>query len=165
MGVGRRIKEMREKLGLKQSDLAKKIGVTPSAIGNYENEISHPKVDVLYKLFEALDCDANYLFQDMFEEKKDKLLTIAEISLIDKYRILNPHGKKTVDIVLNIEYENSLKEQNKNSSEDTITLPIAARGGKAKPVALSRKEYEEANKKHKDLFEDDDTPIIPLDED
>lgn len=165
MGIGKRIKEARENLNYTQEELAMKIGVTKGAIANYENEVSHPKETILYKLFEALDCDANYLFQDMFEEKKDKLLTIAEINLIDKYRILNPHGKKTVDTVLNIEYENSLKEKNTNSSEDTITLPIVARGGKAKPVTLSKKQYEEANKKHQDLFNDNDTSIIPLDED
>ena len=143
MGIGKRIKEARENLNYTQEELAMKIGVTKGAIANYENEVS----------------------QDMFEEKKDKLLAITEINLIDKYRILNPHGKKTVDTVLNIEYENSLKEKNTNSSEDTITLPIVARGGKAKPVTLSKKQYEEANKKHQDLFNDNDTSIIPLDED
>ena len=64
MGIGKRIKEARERLGLTQCQLADKIGVTPSAITNYEKETSHPKEQVLYKLIDALGVDANYLFQD-----------------------------------------------------------------------------------------------------
>ena len=64
MGIGKRIKEARINKNMKQEDLAKLIGVSPSAIGNYETEISHPKETVLYKLFEALEVDPNFLFQD-----------------------------------------------------------------------------------------------------
>ena len=63
MGIGKRIKEARKLKGLTQTELANMIGVTPSAITNYENETSHPKEPVLYKLFEALGCDANFFFK------------------------------------------------------------------------------------------------------
>ncbi len=43
MGIGYRIKEARENLGFTQTELGKLIGVTGSAITNYENETSHPK--------------------------------------------------------------------------------------------------------------------------
>ena len=43
MGIGRRIREARELAGLTQKELARKIGVTSSAIANYENDTSHPK--------------------------------------------------------------------------------------------------------------------------
>lgn len=71
MGIGNRIKEAREKLGLTQKELGKKIGVTGSSITNYETGVSHPKEEILYKLFDALDCDANYLFQDEMNIKKE----------------------------------------------------------------------------------------------
>lgn len=48
MSFGRRLKERREELGLKQSDLGKLLGVTGSAVGNYENGVSSPKADILY---------------------------------------------------------------------------------------------------------------------
>ena len=64
MSIGTRIKQAREKKGLTRNELAKIVDVTPSAISNYENEISSPKEPILYKLMEALECDANYLFQD-----------------------------------------------------------------------------------------------------
>ena len=51
MGIGKRIKELRERAGLTQEELAQRLGVTPSAVGNYEREVSHPKGNVLYRLF------------------------------------------------------------------------------------------------------------------
>ena len=43
MTIGSRIKELREAANLTQDELAKKVGVTKSAIGNYEQNISSPK--------------------------------------------------------------------------------------------------------------------------
>lgn len=72
MGIGRRLKEAREKAGLTQEELGKLIGVTGSAITNYEKETSHPKEPVMYALFEALNVDPNYLFQDCVNIKDIK---------------------------------------------------------------------------------------------
>ena len=91
MGIGKRIKEAREAVGLTQAELAKLVGVTPSAITNYENEISHPKEPILYKLFSALNCDANYLFQDVV---KIKTLDPQKETLNRNYDALNAEGRK-----------------------------------------------------------------------
>lgn len=64
MSFGSRLKQRRKDMGLKQSELGKLLGVTGSAIGNYENDFSSPKADILYKAFDVLHCDANFLFQD-----------------------------------------------------------------------------------------------------
>ena len=71
MGIGYRIKEAREIQGLTQIELGRLVGVTGSAITNYENETSHPKEPVMYKLIEALKVDANYLFQDCVNLPKE----------------------------------------------------------------------------------------------
>lgn len=49
MSFGSRLRERREILDLKQSDLGKLLGITGAAIGNYENDISTPKADILYR--------------------------------------------------------------------------------------------------------------------
>ena len=67
MKIGEKIFELRRKAGLTQRDLALKIGVTPSAVGNYEQGVSFPREEVLYRLFDALDCSPNELFG--FEEE------------------------------------------------------------------------------------------------
>jgi transcriptional regulator with XRE-family HTH domain len=59
-----RLRERREFLNMSRMELAEKLNITTSAIGNYENGISSPKTEILYNMFRVLDCDANYLFQD-----------------------------------------------------------------------------------------------------
>lgn len=64
MSLGSRMKERREELHVSRAELAAKIGVTPSAIANYENEISSPRPEYMYRLFNSLKCDVTYLLQD-----------------------------------------------------------------------------------------------------
>ena len=71
MGIGNRIREAREKRGLTQKELANQLGITASAVTNYENDTSHPKEPVLYAIMQVLQVDANFLFQDHFAAKKE----------------------------------------------------------------------------------------------
>ena len=64
MSIGNRIKQARKKRGLSRKELAALVGVTPSAITNYETGVSFPKASVLCAMFGALRVDANFLFQD-----------------------------------------------------------------------------------------------------
>lgn len=106
MGIGYRIKEARERLGLTQTELGQKVGVTGSAITNYEKETSHPKEQIIYKLMESLGVDANYLFQDCVNIPKElNNVTLAEFEYIQKYRDLDPHGREIVDYILLKEWE------------------------------------------------------------
>lgn len=101
MSIGKRIKELRESKGLTQDKLAKLIGVTKSAVGNYELDLSGPKEAVLYKLIEVLECDANYLFQDGINiAKKEFNLSPHEQEQIEKYRSLEALDKRVVDGVI-----------------------------------------------------------------
>lgn len=89
MSFGSRLRQKRKEMGLKQSELGELLGVTGSAIGNYENNLSSPKAEILYKAFDVLHCDANFLFQDeMAELKKSSISARAEmeddLSDIDK---------------------------------------------------------------------------------
>ena len=106
MGIGKRIKEARNALGMTQEDLAGLLGVTKGAIANYENETSHPKEPIMYKMFDALQVDANYLFQDVVNiPKKINDITFSEFEHIKKYRDLDDHGKELVDLILDKEIE------------------------------------------------------------
>lgn len=72
MSFSSRLKQRRKELGLTQEDLAKALGVTKGAIGNYESDVSSPRADILYQLFEVLQCDANYLYQDDIKAQDDE---------------------------------------------------------------------------------------------
>lgn len=104
MGIGKRIKEARNALGMTQEELAKLLGVTKGAVANYENETSHPKEPVMYKMFDALNVDANYLFQDVVNiPKKLNDVSFSEFELIKKYRSLDPYGQETVNMIIDRE--------------------------------------------------------------
>lgn len=101
MSLNSRIKERREQLELSRINLAEEIGVTPSAIANYENAVSSPKPEILYKLFVALKCDANYLYQDDLNQLYNAAATPDEFEkLVKVYRALDQQGRNTVDYIL-----------------------------------------------------------------
>lgn len=113
MGLSNRLRERREQLGLTQGEVASLLGITPGAVGNYENGVSTPKADILFKVFDALKCDANYLFQDEMKNltAEDSATPDEMEKLVKKYRELDTHGKKMVDFTLNEEWERSTSDQ------------------------------------------------------
>lgn len=105
MSFGDRLKEARIAKGLKQSELSLKIGLSKGAVSNYEVGISFPTIETLYKLFEILEVDPNFLFQDEIGNNKSNksFLSIKERNLIENYNRLDEHGKELVDTIVNLE--------------------------------------------------------------
>lgn len=102
MSIGSRLKQARLAQGQTQEELAKAVGVTKGAIGNYETGVSSPKESILIKLMDELEVDANFLYQDyvQFETAKGNISSISETlkadeaTLLQAYRSLNSEGKK-----------------------------------------------------------------------
>lgn len=61
--VGNRIKLLRKQKGLKQDELAAAIGVSPSAVSNYEQGTRVPKDETLTALVEILDTTTDYILR------------------------------------------------------------------------------------------------------
>ncbi len=139
MSIGSRIKQRREELGLTQPELAKLIGVSKGSIGNYESGVSSPNEKILFKLFSALKCDANFLYQDDIKITEAENFTCEEKEHIKKYRSLDDHGKYTVNTVLDDEcermqllaqiqkYIDKLSQIQRASENEYVELPVAAR--------------------------------------
>ena len=83
MSFGSRLRQRREQLGMTQQQLADALGITRAAIGNYEQEVSSPKADILYDVFDVLKCDANFLFQDEMSELSAQPVTHPLLQLYD----------------------------------------------------------------------------------
>lgn len=105
MSIGSRIKERREELGYTQPQLAQLVGVSKGTIGNYESNISSPNENILFKLFDVLKCDANFLYQDDIDLENFDKFSSSERQIIKKYRTLDEHGLRIVNLTLNEEYE------------------------------------------------------------
>lgn len=102
MSFASRLRQAREQSGLTQQDLAEKLGITKSAIGNYENGVSSPKWDVLLKIFDVLKVEPNFLYQDSFslETPETNSLTPQQSALLSSFDLLNEEGQqKALDYV------------------------------------------------------------------
>lgn len=78
LNLGLRVKELRMKRGLSQTDLAKLVGVTPSTISQVEANIIYPSLPALLKMAEVLSVDIRSLFEQAVELEKRIIFPAAE---------------------------------------------------------------------------------------
>lgn len=71
--IGNRIKLLREELGLKQDELAKKISVSPSAIGMYERNLREPNNELTLKFADFFNVSVDYLLGKTDSRKPDDI--------------------------------------------------------------------------------------------
>lgn len=136
MSFGDRIRERREQLGLSRPQLAQRLGVSPSAVSNYELGGSFPKEEILLRLFDCLETEPDVLFQDSFRGGS-RVLSGDERELLERYRSLTALGRETVRSVTEAlcAYREDL-EQGKPDRE-TRVIPLyrsPAAAGYAAPV-------------------------------
>lgn len=102
--LGERIKTARESKGYLQSDLAKLIGVKSSGvISNWEKDLNKPDAEKIVKICEVLNVSVSFLLN--YYGKSSFEFTPSEQSLIEKYRLLDPYGQETINIILEREIQ------------------------------------------------------------
>jgi len=136
MSFGSQLKKRRKELGLSRGMVAMRLGVSASAISNYEIDHSFPKEEVLLRLFDCLETDPNTLFRDSFHADS-KVLTRSENILLERYRSLSPSGREAVRTVVEAmcAYRDDVEAEAPKNSPRVIPLyrsPAAA--GYAAPV-------------------------------
>ncbi len=107
--ISKNIGKYREAKGMSQKELAKKLGVVPSRISNWETGANCPTIDILFEVCEILEVSVN----DIYGVYPDTEFVLAydEIDHIKKYRVLDSHGKEMVDFTLLKEWERSMQDQ------------------------------------------------------
>ena len=60
--VGKRLKALRESIGISQAKMAEAIGSTQSSINRYENGQSTPPVELFGRYADYLDVSLDYIF-------------------------------------------------------------------------------------------------------
>lgn len=102
--LGKRIREARENKGLLQTQLAKMIGArSAGVISNWENDLNKPDIDKIIAMCKAMDVSISVLVG--YSAEDEFVCSPSEQRIIEKYRCLNDHGKTSVDLILNHEYE------------------------------------------------------------
>ena len=157
MSLSDRIKEARLNKKITQQQLADSLDVAKSTISAYENGDRDPPPNVIYKLIQILDVDANFLFQDEMKKVKqtgNPSLSKEESEHIRKFRCLDGHGKKIVTIVTDEEYARCAEDEASNKVVE-LTLDrgsgqLVARNGrdlspsdKEKILSITRRWREE----------------------
>ena len=78
MELGQRIKALRLKRGLSQTELAQSVGVTPSTISQVESNLIYPSLPALFKMAEILAVEGHSFFLDQGKEKHRVIFTRQE---------------------------------------------------------------------------------------
>ena len=97
MSFGSRLKEARLLRGLTQEALGELVGTSKAAIANYEAETSSPREDILIRLFNKLNVEPNYLYQDYIAERSSVPTIKLEITA-DEYDLLIAYRRTSVQI-------------------------------------------------------------------
>jgi transcriptional regulator with XRE-family HTH domain/KaiC/GvpD/RAD55 family RecA-like ATPase len=76
--LGMRLRELRTKRGLSQTELAELVGVTPSTISQTESNLIYPSLPALLKMAEVLSVEVNSFFQEKADVKNRVIFPAAE---------------------------------------------------------------------------------------
>jgi transcriptional regulator with XRE-family HTH domain len=107
MGFPERLKAAREKLGLKQNEAAKKVGIKNNTLSSYESGARQPDYDTLTKLAELYDVSINYLITG--KERNDE-----NLYFFDKTGLTE---EELEDIIRHIEFVKWKSKQEGNKDE------------------------------------------------
>lgn len=83
--IGKRIKYLREKIGITQTQLAKLVGIGKSTLSEYESGKANPTAEVIKKIANSLNVSADYLLglKDTYEPFDE--VTKVDVPEIIKY--------------------------------------------------------------------------------
>lgn len=119
------LKQLRNKAGMNQEQLAKRLGLSKSAISMYESGSREPSLEILEAIADIFNVDMNTLTgaKKLSESVNGSdELSPVEKQHIKKYRTLDEYGKKAVDDLLENEYARCTEVIDEPK---VITLPMA----------------------------------------
>lgn len=119
--IGNRVKILREELNLKQEDLAKKLGVSPSAIGMYERDLREANDEIKLKMCDLFECSMDYLTGKSDVRKpeiqNEDLLDLAKVGFTkENYNPPSDKQKEQIRTILETILEDN-KKDNKNEGK------------------------------------------------
>lgn len=95
MRFSEKLKDLRLQHGMSQESFAKRVGVSKSVIGHWENERIFPRVEQVMKIANSFGIEWTELLDDDVVNKQHAATKRdGEQTLIDSYRSLNDEGKQ-----------------------------------------------------------------------
>lgn len=97
MNVSTKIRTERDKAGWTQTELARRAGITPSALSQIESGDRYPSTIVLTKLSKALSVSIDFLLGEKKEDDLHAILQNDKIkSLFNGFRDLSADDKESI---------------------------------------------------------------------
>jgi transcriptional regulator with XRE-family HTH domain len=103
------LKKLREETGLSQQEFGESIGVKKATYSNYETGKTQPGSDFWIAVAEKYDVSIDYLMGFTDDPKRSKFATPSRLD--QKYAALDDHGRKVVDMIMEVERERIASEQ------------------------------------------------------
>ena len=118
--IGLKIKKARQMKGLKQEELAERVGARSSAtVSAWEVGKARPDCVTLLEICRVLSVSPDEL---LGYDGSKSLPSAAEWNMLRKYRQTDDYGKRAVDSVLDVEYERTLAEPPKKQRPRMLML-------------------------------------------
>ena len=109
--IGKRIKSARESVGLSQTDLAKKVGISKQTLYKYETGIvTNIPSDKIESISHAIHVTPAYLMGWTGSDPDIFTYTPREQTLIEHYRSADPGTQASVDKLLDMPGEENIGE-------------------------------------------------------
>ena len=118
------MREARESKNMKQSDIAKKLGVTLQAVSSWERGKNDIDMNSFVAYCQVCEADFTKILKQAYgdpTQMQDFYCTPDEAELIRRYRFIDERGKKTVRTVLDAEYNDALASLPEESPNATGT--------------------------------------------
>lgn len=144
---GERLTQLRKEHGYTtRNDFAEKLKIPSTTLRNYETDVREPGHTFLKQISELFNVSVDYLLclTDEKEVLKSFRLRSEEQTLLEHYRLLDPHGKEMVDFTLVKEYERSIalaKEKESNSNVTEFPEHLIANAANAQNPTGEQKQH------------------------
>lgn len=85
LNIGERITQLRKQQQLSQEELAKRVDVSRTIIGNYERNTNSPSIEILLKIAKVFNVSVDYLIgeSNLSSFDKEALKRIEDIEKLD----------------------------------------------------------------------------------
>lgn len=108
MGIGNKLSALLEKRDTNPNELAKRVGVSPQTIYSIiKRDSKKADIEVLLKIADILGVSVEYFIDDVSSSSTNKsdIPSASDMILLEKYHILDDHGKELVDLILDKEHD------------------------------------------------------------
>ena len=119
MKMANLIRQKRVQAGMEQAELAKEIGVTPAAVGNWERCLARPDFDTIPKLCGALGISVT----ELLDMEPELGLYRDERGVLDSYRNMTPANRRTVKALMAELEQNELEQRYQYLRDSAHAMP------------------------------------------